>query len=146
DLGKYAPTEDVLLSALARSELAGPERYEFERALSLLCRREGRQDDVRRVLRASWCRAPDPVGVLKELFLLDNSPIPAEALDLALSKADDQDDRVWLGRANLALLAGRHAEATEWLDRCLRSRPDHLAVWSARLELALAANDLAGCW
>src|SRR5262249_43781207 len=122
-------------------------RYDLERALSRLYRFEGRQDDVRRVLRASWCRSPDPAGVLKELFLLDNSPIPAETLELALQKADDQEDRVWLGRATLALSTGRLADGhiAAWLDRCLERRPDDPVVWRVRLDLALATEDLAGC-
>ena len=78
--GKYTRRPRKSCSALARPGLAGPDRYELERASSRLYRFEGRQDDVRRVLRASWGRSPDPAGVLKELLLLDHSPIPAEAL------------------------------------------------------------------
>ena len=74
--------------------------------------------------------------------MLDHSPLPAEALQVALDKADDDDDRVWLGRANHALLTGRFADAADWLDRCLRRRPDDPAVWQARLDLALATDDI----
>src|SRR5262249_40867368 len=84
NMGQYTSAEELLTAALARPALAGADRYEPERAVRRLYRFEGRQDEVRRVLRASWCRAPDPAGVLKELFLLDQSPIPAEALQLAL--------------------------------------------------------------
>ncbi len=146
NMGRYTPAEEVLLTALSRADLSRADRYELERALSRLYRFEGRMDDIRRVLRASWCRAPDPVGVLKELFLLDHSPIPAEALELALEKADDQDDRVWLGRANLALMAGRFAVAAAWLDRCLQRRPNDPVVWRARLDLAMTTHDTEGFW
>jgi tetratricopeptide (TPR) repeat protein len=142
--GRYAPAEEILLKALARpTEDVG---YELERALSRLYRFEGRQNDVRRVLRSAWCGAPDPAGVLKELFVLDQSPIPAEALQLALEKADDSDDRVWLGRANHATLGGRFNEAASWLERCLMRRPDDPVVWEARLDVALATEDVAGVW
>jgi tetratricopeptide (TPR) repeat protein len=142
--GRYAPAEEVLNAALAMRQTG--DRYDLERALSRLYRFEGRNDDVRRVLRASWGRSPDPAGVLKELFLLDHSPLPAEALQLALEKADDEDDRVWLGRANFALMTARFSDAAGWLDRCLKRRPDDPAVWHARLKLALAMNDIAGIW
>ena len=44
--------------------------------------------------------------------------------EAALDKADGEDDRVWLGRANLAILTGRFADAAGWLDRALERRPD----------------------
>ncbi|MFI5454447.1 MAG: FG-GAP-like repeat-containing protein [Isosphaerales bacterium] len=142
--GRYAPAEEVLNAALAMPDPTG--RYDLERALSRLYRREGRRDDVRRMLRASWSRSPDPAGVLKELFLTDHSPTPAELLQDALTKADDEDDRVWLGRANYALLTARFAEAALWLDRCLKRRPEDPSVWQARLDLALATDDIPGFW
>ena len=118
-------------------------------ARSLLYRREGRMDDVRRVLRASWCRSPgrspDPSSVLKELWLLDHSPMPVEAWEQrALDQADPEDDRVWLGRANLAILTGRFAEAAGWLDRALARRPRDPAVWRAKLALARGVGDVSG--
>jgi len=142
--GRYARAEEVLLAALAGPRSTG--RYELERALSRVYRFEGRTDDVRRVIRASWSRSPDPASVLKELFLLDHSPLPAEALQLVLEKADDADDRVWLGRAHHALLTARFSVAAVWLDRCLKQRPEDPAVWQARLDLALATDDTPGFW
>ena len=142
--GHYTLAEATLEEALA--EPAGPGRYDLERALSRLYRFEGRQDDVRRVGRASWVRSPDPPGVLKELYLLDHSPLPAESLQRALDKADGDDDRVWLGRANHALATGRLADAAGWLERCLQRRPEDAPVWKARLNLAMANNDEPGFW
>jgi tetratricopeptide (TPR) repeat protein len=142
--GRYTPAEAVLLEALADS--AYPERYELERALSRVYRFEGRTDDVRRVLRGSWPRAADPAGVLKELWFHDTTPVPVEALQLALEKADDTDDRVWLGRANQGILTGRFPYAAGWIDRCLLRRPLDAAVWKARLDLAMATGDLTAFW
>ncbi len=142
--GHYRPAEEALLQALAAP--APAPRYELERALSRVYRFEGRFDDVRRVIRGSWSRSVIPAGDLKELWALDHSPMPVESWRIALEKADDNDDRVWLGRANVAILTGRFAEAVPWLDRCALGRPDDPAVWHARLDLAMATGDLAGFW
>jgi thioredoxin-like negative regulator of GroEL len=142
--GRYSPAERVLLQALANPWLPGLD--DLERDLILLYRFEGRFDDMRRVLRGSWCRSADPAGVLKELWMLDHSPVPVEAWQIALDKADDEDDRVWLGRANHAILTGRFGDAAGWLKRCLGRRPDDPAVWRARLDLALAIGDVDSFW
>ncbi len=142
--GRYAPAEDALESALRQGQATPEDRYELERALSRLYRFEGRLDDVRRMLRTSWCRSPDPSGVLRELWLLDYSPMPVEALQRALANADDRDDRVWLGRGNQAILTGRFAEASGWLDRALKTRPEDEAVWQAKRALAQATDDIPG--
>ena len=57
-------------------------------------------------------------------------------LDHAARLAPD-DDRVWLGRANLALQTGAHDEAERWLDKCLLRRPNDVPVWRARLRWAM---------
>ena len=142
--GRYTPAEDVFLKALARPEPAA--RFELERSLARLYRFEGRFDDVRRVVRTSWCRSPDPAETLKQLWAHDHSPMPVKAVMESLEKADNGDDRVWLGRANYAILTGRFAAAAGWLDRCAGRRPDDPSVWQARLNLALASGDVDGFW
>ena len=47
--------------------------------------------------------------------MLDHSAIPIEAWQFALDRADNDDDRVWLGRANHAILTGRFRAAADWL-------------------------------
>jgi tetratricopeptide (TPR) repeat protein len=64
-MGKYSPAEELLLQVVAERGEPGP--YELDRELNQLYRLEGRIDDRRRVLRASWCRSDDAVGVLREL-------------------------------------------------------------------------------
>jgi thioredoxin-like negative regulator of GroEL len=61
------------------------------------------------------------------------------ALDRASRLAPD-DDRVWLGRANLAIRTGALDEARRWLDACLERRANDIPVWRARLSWGLAAN------
>ena len=53
------------------------------------------------------------------------------------------DDRIWLGRANLAIRVGSHDEAARWIDACFRRRPDDRSVWRARLDWAMRTNRLA---
>ena len=52
------------------------------------------------------------------------------------------DDRVWLGRADLATRAGRYAEADDWLKQCEARRPDDPDVCQARLFWGLEAGRL----
>jgi enediyne biosynthesis protein E4 len=139
--GRYAPVEEVLLTALAGP--ASPDRRDLERALTRLYRFEGRVHDVRRVIRAFWSHSPTKAADLKELWDLEHSPMPVESWRRALDKADDGDDRVWLGRANNAIMTGRFEDAARWLNKCSERRPDDLAVRQAWLDLAAATNDAA---
>ena len=143
-MGKYSLAEELLLRASADPGPDGP--YELARELIRLYRSEGRFGDVRRILRASWSRSPDAPGVLRELWNLDHSAISIETWRFALDRADNDDDRVWLGRAHHAMLTGQFRAATNWIRACLQRRPDDLAVLQARLELAMATDDVAGFW
>ncbi|WP_165220264.1 FG-GAP-like repeat-containing protein [Aquisphaera insulae] len=142
--GRYGPAERVLMEALEGPVASGT--YELERALSRLFRFEGRFEDVREILRRSWCRSDDPAAVLRELWLLDFSPMPVESWGLVLDKADAEDDRVWLGRGRHATMTGRFEEARRWLERCVEKRPADAAVLRAELDLALAADDPTRFW
>ena len=55
-----------------------------------------------------------------------------------VGRAAPEDDRVWLGRADLAIRTGVYGEADKWLDACERRRPEDVAVWKARLRWGLA--------
>ena len=63
------------------------------------------------------------------------------SLDEAAKLAPD-DDRVWLGRANLAIRTGDMKDAERWLNECEKKRPDDPAVWRARLKWAIATNPI----
>jgi len=139
-MGRYSPAESILVQAHSMPELA--EDYGLEQELIGLYRLEGRLHDMRRALRASWCRSTDAVGVLRELWMLDHVAIPAEVWRQILEKADQNDDRVWLARANHDILIGHLTSAAKWLDRCLNRRPDDPAIWRARLDLAVASDDV----
>ncbi len=111
--GRYSPAENVLVQALSKPDESV--HLELELALARVYRYEGRFDDVRRVVRATWGRSDDPAGMLKQLWAHDHSPMPVESWKRALDSADDNDDRVWLGRANQAILTGGFGEAASWL-------------------------------
>src|SRR4029077_14049876 len=84
--------------------------------------------------------------VVKELYGLDTSYLPLELTRIVLEKAAVDDDRVWLGRASLAIKTGRFDEAARWLAACSERRPHDLTVWRARLDLARATSDWEGAW
>jgi tetratricopeptide (TPR) repeat protein len=137
----------TLAEELLSSALASRGRHEVEARVSLiqLFKIQGRYDEARRLIREGWKSYPDPVGTLKELARLGtDNPIKIEKLrpilETAWRNAPD-DDRVWLGWANLAIQTGRLEMARNWLDACLMRRPDDLAAWRLRLDWARAAED-----
>ena len=143
NIGRYSTGESALIRALPKVR-EGEDAYQVRRVLSRLYRFEGRVADVRRVLREAFLDSPDRPALLKELWLLDNSPQPAEAWLLSLQKADPDDPRVWLGRASLATLTSDFDEARHWLERCEKAAPDDPAVARVRLDLAVATEDETG--
>ena len=101
-----------------------------------------RVDDLRDQFRDDATRDPNP-ETLNQLWLLDTVPFPIDQVGGLLDKAGrdaPDDDRVWLGRANLARLAGRPDEADAWLARCETRRPDDPAVAHARFLWAMATD------
>ncbi len=144
NLGRYAPAESLLLKALG--EASAGDRYAVLQAIARLFRLEGRFIEVSEVLIAAWATAPNASALLQDLWQNDTEPVPVDGWKLFLDAADGRDDRVWLGRARLALLTGRFDEADVWLRRCLDRRPDDSAVWSACLDLAVATEDRAKLW
>jgi tetratricopeptide (TPR) repeat protein len=131
-MGKYSRAEDILLQGMASPVQS--RSYDLKRELINLYRLEGRFRDMRRLLRASWCRSTDAVGVLRELWMLDHTAIPVEVCRFALDHAEDGDDWVWLGRAHLATQVGRFPDAARWLERCLERRPEDPSVWLAPIQ------------
>jgi thioredoxin-like negative regulator of GroEL len=104
----------------------------------------GRIDEAERLIKARWeylnesrDGTPDKAITLVRLLIeLKWKGTPVETirgfLDQAFQAAP-QDDRVWLGRANLAIRTGAGDEAERWLNACLRARPNDVAVSRARL-------------
>jgi enediyne biosynthesis protein E4 len=112
---------------------------------------QGRIEEAQQLVEQRWQHLYETGEAASELAIslarlhieLQWNPSPVEAvrsdLDQAARLAPD-DDRVWLGRANLAIRTGSHDEAQRWLDDCRRRRPDDIPVWRARLSGGMAAG------
>jgi tetratricopeptide (TPR) repeat protein len=142
---RFAAAEELLPIALRTSGQHGIEAREI---LVVLLKLEGRFDELRTVVKDGWDSYPDRFGLLRELATLESIvPEPIEKIWPALEKAAENspdDDRIWLGRANLAIRTGEFARARHWLDDCHKRRPRDVPVWKSRLNLALATSDVAG--
>ena len=119
--------------------------------LAPLYRDQGRLEEAERLIEDRWNHLnASPFGAIgsaaklvREHVELTLKPSPVETCRAALERAAQlapDDDRVWLGRANLALRTGNVVEAERWLDRCRNRRPDDVPVWRAFLRLGLATN------
>src|SRR5262249_36529781 len=72
--------------------------------------------------------------------------LPYEGLKAALEEAGNSapdDMRVWLGKARLAIHAGRWDEAASWLGRCRDAGAD-APVWRAMVEWAGGSGQVDG--
>src|SRR5262249_27962144 len=142
---RFAAAEELLPIALRAS---GQHAVEAREMLVHLLELEGRFEELRTVVQDGWDSYPDRFGLLRELATLASIvPVPIEEIWPALERAaqnSPDDDRIWLGRANLAIRTGEFARAKRWLDDCLRRRPRDVPVWKSRLELARATGDVAG--
>ena len=137
--GRLHPAERRLAETLARG---GPGLDPVLGLLRHILEIQARFDDVKPLLRAHLAEAVDPIIDLKELSNFDLERLPYEGLRGALEKAGQlapEDDRVWLGKARLAIEAGRWEEAAGWLKRC-RSVCADAPVWRASLEWARASG------
>ena len=111
----------------------------------------GRHDEAARLIEDRWEElntsggaALEPAIKLLRLHIDVTSRVaPVDEVRAALERAArlaPDDDRVWLGRANLAIRTRAFDEADRWLDACERRRPDDLPVWRARLDWGIAAG------
>ena len=144
DLGRFEEAGAILESLLPR---AGPLRLDVRHTLQQLCFLEGRPEAMRRLIREGWRDWRDPASELRDLWLIDDATVMVDevraTLDRARSRAPD-DERVGLGLAALAALAGRFEEARALLGACQARRPDDPAPRVARLRLARASGDAEG--
>ena len=140
NIGRFADAEIVLL-AIPRGRDA--EGTLVRQALELLYRVEGRESrgpraDPRIVGGCPRSGSTSSGGCICWM----TRPFPSSTSGKRLQGGDPEDDRVWLGRANLAIWLGQLEEAGRWLDACFAKRPEDPAVCSARLDLARATQDL----
>ena len=112
---------------------------------------EGRVEETERLVEKRWEHyneigegaSEQAINLVRLYADLRSKPMPidvvSKALDQAIKLAPD-DDRVWLGRANLAIRTNSIEEARRWLDACLKHRPDDVPVWRACLNWAMVTN------
>jgi enediyne biosynthesis protein E4 len=112
---------------------------------------EGRIAEAMRSIEARWSvlnergegASEKAIFLLRLHIELRRNPRSVEEVRAFLDRSGlsaSQDDRVWLGKANLAIRTGANDEAERWLNDCLRARPEDVPVWRARLSWALATN------
>ena len=146
--GRLADAERLIHQALA-----DPRIDAFELALEFgpVYGKEGRIEDAQELIESAWTAlnavgkgGSEPAILLVRLHIeLSSQTDPVEAIRSLLDRSGrlaPEDDRVWLGKANLAIRTGSLDEAGQWLDACLRRRPDDVSVWRARLDWAMASN------
>jgi enediyne biosynthesis protein E4 len=148
--GRFADAEDFIMRTTDPLGLEGSARRMI---LIPNFVQEGRAEEAQRLIELRWqsLDANGEVTVeqavnLARLHMEMRWNIPPAAtlrdyLDQVGRLAPD-DDRIWLGRANLAIRAGSYDEGRRLLDDCLRRRPDDRAVWRARLDWSMRTNRL----
>jgi len=139
---RFADAEGLLLDALRGSRAHATEACE---TLVNLYKLQGRFSEARTLVLGALEIYPDRTAVIRELEKLgSNSPVMFDVVRSTLEKASrnaPNDDRIWLGWANLATRSGKFVEAKRWLEACLQRRPNDGAVWRAWLDWALATQD-----
>jgi enediyne biosynthesis protein E4 len=111
----------------------------------------GRIDEAERLIKDRWEHLSKKgegaleaaIKLVRQHVELTIKDTPVETVRSFLDRSArlaSEDDRVWLGRANLAIRTGAYDEAEKWLDACQRQRPEDIPVWRARLRWGMATN------
>jgi enediyne biosynthesis protein E4 len=141
---RFADAEGLLVDALRGSPAHATEACE---TLVNLYKLQGRFSEARMLVLGALEFYPNPTAVIRELENLgSNRPVTVEVVRSTLERASrhaPDDDRIWLGWANLATRTGKFGEAKRWLDVCLQRRPNDGAVWRGWLDWAIATQDEA---
>src|SRR5205823_14680445 len=148
--GRFSAAEPILVRALSRP---GRQVVTVGQVLARLLWEQGRTDEMRAVIESGWRHVSQPgwsrpdeaLGLLRDHIALDYESPAVDAFTIMLDRAGRQapeDDRVWLGWANLAIRAGRFDEARRRLDACLGRRPEDPPVWQAVLDWGLATEQV----
>ena len=111
-----------------------------------LLRIEGRTQEARLMIIRKRGREPPTAPTCSNAFICSRTaPLPVDFVRQALKKGDPDDDRVWLGQANLAIWSGQLPGSRPLAARLRAQRQtDDQPVWLARLSLAMASGDAAG--
>ncbi len=147
--GRLSGAEDLIGRAAC-----GPEGSALRVLLIPTLIQEGRRPEAERLIESRW-RSLDAKGEgaseqainLARLHMELRWEIPpvdaVRGYFEQVGRLVPDDDRIWLGKANLAIRTGSFKEAARWIDACLGRRPDDPTVWQARLDCAMRSNRLA---
>jgi enediyne biosynthesis protein E4 len=149
--GRFAEAERIVENAL-RDPLVDSSSLPI--LLGPLYCNQGRLEETLRLLESRWDHLNESregaseaaINLVRAHIDLPTNSVSTDVvrsiLDHAAEMAVD-DDRVWLGKANLAIRVGAYDEAAHWIEACLRKRPADIPVWRARLQWAMASGRLA---
>ena len=141
--GQITEAEQMLQAAIKR--WPGADAPALLNGLQVVYHLEGRTEDVRRAIIASWAQTDTPAEVVRHLSRIDNAPLAIAMIRETLDKAAENDDRGWLAQANLAIRTGQFDRATKWLDACAApTRRRGCLACAARA--AQAQSDVKGVW
>ena len=151
DRGQFADAERLLTRALSDPRIDG---FELRRFLTPLYWQEGRVAEARRLVEANWevlnqsgrGGSDQAIELVRLHIVLGVGTASAESVRDFLDRAErlaPEDDRIGLGRANLAIRQGAFAEAARWIEACLRRHPEDVPAWRARLDWAMATGRVA---
>ena len=146
--GHFATAEQVIFDA-AKDPRNG--RTDLHVLLVPLYSQMGCLDESKRMIEDHWQylnstgegASERAIDLVRMHIEIDFKPNPLENvrayLDPALRMAPE-DDRVWLGQANLAMRTRNYDEAKRWLDACVQRRPLDILVWHSMLKWSMEAN------
>ena len=141
--GHLEAAEESLKRVPIDASPAGEEGARLSRQLDLF---SGRAHRITELIERRWRTGVPTAEELRTHWLFDTQPLPLSAVKEALERFGreaPEDDRVWLGRADLARRLGLYDEADSWLTRCRQRRPDDPDVWRLRLLWALDSGRAA---
>jgi thioredoxin-like negative regulator of GroEL len=138
--GRLAVAEQSLAPVLHERGMLGEQAARLADQIDLYT---GRRGAISRRIERRWPMSSDQAGLLRLHWQLDSQPSPVlavrETLD-RMARQAPEDDRVWLGRAQLAIDSGRKDDADQFLKKCEARRPDDPDVLQAQLTWALDAG------
>ena len=149
--GRFAEAEQIIKDALDDPRI---DRSSLPILLGPIYCLQGRLEETLRLIESRWealnqageGASEAAINLVRAHIDLRRGVVPIEVVGSALDQAGrmaPEDDRIWLGKANLAIRAGSFDEAARWIDACLRRRPEDGPVWRARLDWAVASNRVA---
>jgi len=146
--GQYTAAEQLINDA---AEYRRSDRTAVRVQLVPMFTELGRIDEAERLIEDRWEHdnglgegALEPaIKLLRQHIELTGKSTPVETVRAVLDRAvrlAPEDDRVWLGQANLAIRTGAYEEAGRLLHACQQRRPDDVPVWRACLNWGIATK------